>query len=155
MRMLVLLPVVCLAAFASPALAQEKPRQVWVTHADSGGTVTGRIVELSKDSLALLTPENQRVDLPIDRILRIEAKGDSLKNGAIIGAAVMGALTFAACANLSAGDCARIAPFEIGLGALVGTAIDAMNGGRSVIYSRPARAQTAGPTAGVQFKLRF
>ena len=152
MRMLVLLPVVCL--LASPASAQEKSRRVWVTSADSGNVVSGRIVELSKDSLALLTPENQRVEMPVDRVLRIEAQGDSLKNGAIIGAAVMGALTLAACANMSAGDCARVAPFEIALGALIGTGIDALNGGRSVIYSRPARAST-GPTAGLQFKLRF
>jgi hypothetical protein len=153
MKVLALLPVICL--LAAPAMAQEKTRQVWVTHADSGGMVTGRIIELSKESVALLTPENQRVDIPVDRVLRIEAQGDSLKNGALIGAGVMGLLTLAACTNLSAGECARVAPFQIALGALIGTGIDALNGGRSVIYSRPVRVQTAGATTGIQFKLRF
>jgi hypothetical protein len=153
MKVFAFLPVVCL--LAAPAMAQEKSRQVWVTHSDSGGMVTGRIVELSKESIAILTPEHQRVEIPVDRVLRIEAQGDSLKNGAVIGAAVMGALTLAACANLSAGECARVAPFQIALGALIGTGLDALNGGRSVIYSRPARVQTAGATTGIQFKLRF
>ena len=80
---------------------------------------------------------------------------DTLKNGAIIGAAVMGALVLAACTNLSAGECARVAPFEIALGALIGTGIDALNGGRSVIYSRPAAVSAPGATAGLRFKLRF
>ena len=153
MRMLVLLSAICL--LASPASAQEKLRKVWVIHADSGSVVAGRIVELSKDSLALLTPQNQRVVMPVDRVLRIEAEGDSLKNGAIIGAAVMGGLVLAACTNLSAGECARVAPFEIALGALIGTGIDALNGGRSVIYSRPAAVSAPGATAGLRFKLRF
>jgi len=153
MKVLAFVAVACL--LAAPVSAQDKSRQVWVTHADSGGTVTGRIVELSKDSLAMLTPENQRVDIPLDRVLRIEAKGDSLKNGALIGAAVFSVLSFTACANVPAGDCARMAPFQILLGAVIGTGIDAMNGGRSVIYSRAARAQAAGTTTGVQFKLRF
>jgi hypothetical protein len=153
MKLFAFVPVIWLLAL--PASAQDNARQVWVTHADSGGVVTGRIVELSKDSLALLTPENQRVDIPVERVLRIEAKGDSLKNGAAIGAAVMGALTLAACVNMSAGACARLVPFEVGLGALIGTGVDALNGGRSVIYSRPARTQTAGTTTGIQFKLRF
>ena len=153
MKVFAFLPVVCL--LAAPAMAQEKSRQVWVTHSDSGGMVTGRIIELSKESVALLTPENQRVDIPVDRVLRIEAQGDSLKNGALIGAGVMGLLSLAACTNLSAGECARIAPFQIALGAVIGTGIDALNGGRSVIYSRPARVQTAGATTGIQFKLRF
>ena len=153
MRILVLLSAICM--LASPASAQENFRKVWVTHANSGNVVAGRIVELSKDSLALLTPQNQRVELPLDRVLRIEAQGDSLKNGAIIGAAVMGALVLAACTNLSAGECARVAPFEIALGALIGTGIDALNGGRSVIYSRPAAVSAPGATAGLRFKLRF
>ena len=153
MRMLVVLSAICL--LASPASAQEKFKKVWVTHTDSGNVVAGRIVELSKDSLALLTPQNQRVEMPLDRVLRIEAEGDSLKNGAIIGAAVMGALTLAACSNLSAGECARVAPFQIALGALIGTGVDALNGGRSVLYSRPVAVSAPGKTAGLRFKLRF
>ena len=66
-------------------------KQVWITQADSGDIVQGRLVSLSPDSLALLTPDNRRVDIPLDRVLRVETGGDSLKNGAAIGALVRAA----------------------------------------------------------------
>jgi len=77
MRTLALLPLVCL--LASPASAQDTFKQVWVTQSDSGEVLRGRIVELSRESLAILTPDNRRVEMPLDRVLRIEARGDSLK----------------------------------------------------------------------------
>ena len=42
-------------------------------------------MELSKTTLAMLV-DGQRVDVPIDNVLRIDARTDSVKNGAIIGA---------------------------------------------------------------------
>src|SRR5688572_26436911 len=94
---LTLLAAVFLAA---PASAQETFKQVWVTQSDSGDVVRGRMVELSRESLVLLTADNRRVEMPIDRVLRIEARGDSLKNGAAIGAGVMVGLTLLGCAGL-------------------------------------------------------
>ena len=142
-------------AGVSPAAAQERFKDVWVTQSDSGDILRGRIVDLSGESLAILTPDNRRVEVPLSRILRIEGQGDSLKNGAIIGAAVLGGLSFAACQGVSGGgQCATVLLFNTAFGGLMGAGLDALNGGRSTLYSRPA-ATSPGKTAGVKFRLRF
>jgi hypothetical protein len=147
--------VIALAA-ASPAAAQDGFKDVWVTQADSGEVVRGRIVDLSTDSLSILTPDNRRVQLPLGRILRIEARGDSVKNGAIIGAAVMAGLSLFACQGLDSGgaQCVTAAAVNIAFGGAIGAGIDAMNGGRSTLYSRPAPIKPA-TAGGVQVRLRF
>ena len=144
---------------AAPASAQETYKQVWVTQADSGDVVQGRMLRLSGETLAILTPDNRRVDLPLDRVLRIEIHGDSLKNGATIGAVILGGLTTISCAlqSGSAGQCATAVVLNTALGGVIGAGIDAANGGRTTIYSKPAAPTAAapGPRAGVQFRLRF
>ena len=143
-----------IALFLSvPAGAQDIFKQVWVTQADSGEVIRGWIVELSADSFAILTPDNRRVEMKLDRVLRIEAQGDSLKNGALIGAGVMLGLTAAGCAGLRGGGgyCARAAVFNTAFGAMIGVGIDALNGGRSTLYKRAA----PGKGAGVAFKLKW
>lgn len=152
MRMSAVLLLVCLSA--APAAAQDTFKQVWVTQSDSGEVVRGRIIELSKESLALLTPDNRRVEMPLDRVLRIEARGDSLKNGAAIGAAILGGLSLFSCQGAtSGGQCAAIAVTNIGMGAIIGVGIDAMNAGRSVLYRKPAAS--AGPKAALNVRIRF
>lgn len=153
MRIAITLLIVLVAA--SPAAAQDRFKDVWVSQSDSGEIVRGRIVDLSGESLAILTPDNRRVEVPLARILRIEAHGDSLKNGAIIGGVVMAGLSILGCQGLSRGSqCAVATAFNTLFGSLVGMGIDAMNGGRSTLYSRPV-ATSPGKTAGVQFRLRF
>jgi hypothetical protein len=137
---------------ASPVTAQDRFKDVWVTQSDSGEIVRGRLVELSGSSLAILTPDNRRVEMPIDKVLRIEAHGDSLKNGALIGAAVMGGMTILACQGFTGGSqCLVGIAFNTGFGALIGMGIDAANGGRSTLYRRAPPAKTAG----IGFRLRF
>ena len=148
---------------AGPASAQGKLKQVWITQADSGEVVQGRLVELSSASLALLTPDNQRIELPLDRVLRIETTGDSLKNGAAIGAVVMGGLVAATCASWGGGgQCVAASLIDAGVGALVGAGVDALVAGRMPIYSRqPATAAGkqasggGGKRAAIGFKIRF
>jgi hypothetical protein len=145
---------------AAPAAAQEAYKQVWVTQADSGDVIRGRMLRLSDDTLAILTPDNRRVDLPLDRVLRIEVHGDSLKNGATIGAVILGGLTTISCAlqSGSAGQCATAVVLNSAIGGVLGAGIDAWNGGRTTIYSKPAAAAQAvvpGPRAVVQFRVRF
>ena len=152
MRTLALLPLVCL--LASPASAQDTFKQVWVTQSESGEILRGRIVQLSQESLAILTPDNRRIEMPLDRVLRIEARGDSLKNGAAIGAAVLGGLSLLGCQGANVGQCAAIVGINTGMGALIGAGADALNGGRSVLYRRPAAAPGA-KAVGLNFKLRF
>jgi len=147
---------------AAPASAQGKLKQVWITQADSGDVVQGSLVSLSRESLAMLTPDNRRVEIPLDRVLRIETTGDSLKNGAAIGAMVLGGLVGATCASWGGGgECVAAALVDGGLGALVGAGIDALNPGRTAIYSRPAPTAASkngsgdGKKASIGFKIRF
>src|SRR6185436_17892998 len=99
--------IMIVLALAAPAAAQDTFKQVWVTQSSSGEVVHGRIVDLSPESLTILTADNRRVDMPLDRVLRIEARGDSLKNGAVIGALVLGTLVALACGGIAgtAGQC--------------------------------------------------
>lgn len=157
--MRVLICLVMMLVLAGPAAAEDAYKQVWVTQADSGDLIRGRMLRLSGDTLALLTSDNRRVELPLDRVLRIEVHGDSLKNGATIGAVIMGALTTLGCAVQSgrAGQCATAVVLNSALGGAIGAGIDAANGGRTTIYSKPAPSPEAPPglRAGVQFKLKF
>ena len=146
------LAVLLLVLFSGPATAQESFKQVWVTQSDSGEVLQGRILDLSQHSLSMLLPDNRRVDVPLDRVLRIEARGDSLKNGAAIGAAVMGGLTALACgSSVGTRYCLGYVATNIGFGALLGVGVDALNGGRSTLYSKKPQA----PGTSVQLKLRF
>ena len=150
--MRIVMTVLLALVVASPAAAQDRFKDVWVTQSDSGEVVRGRLVELSGSSMAILTADNRRVEMPLDRVLRIEAHGDSLRNGGVIGAAVMGGMTMFACQGFSRGSqCVVGMAFNTAFGALVGMGIDALNGGRSTLYSRPP----APKTAGLQIKLRF
>jgi hypothetical protein len=151
--------VVLLAAV--PASAQGL-KQVWITQADSGDVVQGRLVSLSRESLAMLTPDNRRVEIPLDRVLRIETTGDSLKNGAAIGAVVFGGLVAATCASWGGGgECVAASLIDAGLGALIGAGVDAMIAGRTPIYSRTvgtaAKYGIGGDAkrASIGFKIRF
>jgi len=148
--------IMIVLALAAPAAAQDTFKQVWVTQSSSGDVVHGRIVDLSPESLTILTADNRRVDMPLDRVLRIEAHGDSLKNGAAIGAVVLGGIVALACGGSAgtAGQCVTAVALDAGMGALIGAGLDALNGGRSTLYSRPAAAP-AGATASLKLKLKF
>ena len=151
MRMCLSLVVAVL--LAAPVSAQETFKEVWVTQSDSGDVVRGRLVDLSRESLVLLTPDNRRVEMPIDSVLRIEARGDSLKNGAAIGAGVMAGLTLIGCAGLGDGGgyCVRAAAINTLFGAVMGVGFDAMNGGRSTLYKKAPPAKSAA----VGFRMRW
>lgn len=152
-----LIPLLLTVLLAAPVSAQERHRQVWVTQSDSGDVVRGRMVELSGQTLALLTTDNRRIEVPLDRVLRIETRGDSLKNGAIIGAAIMGGLGLLGCQALShGGQCATASILNAAMGAMIGVGVDALNAGRTAIYVKPsASAASSAPAARVQFRLKF
>jgi hypothetical protein len=151
------------AAFAQgapgkPAPAQRPAEEVIVTQSASGDELRGRLVELSPTTLAMLV-NGQRVELPLESVLRIDARGDSVKNGAIIGAAVMGGWCAIVCGQAlgGGGQYGFAVVTNAGFGALIGAGIDALHKGRTTIYSKPAAVAVApaGRGARVQFKLRF
>jgi len=109
-----------LALPATPAAAGQRPQkagadEVTVTQSGSGEELHGRLLDLSATTLSILV-EGRRVEVPIDNVLRIDAHYDSVKNGALIGAGVMGGLALVACGSLQAGNgwCANAVLVEIG-----------------------------------------
>jgi hypothetical protein len=152
----VVLAFALLAVFVGQASAGQKSatsragEEVIVTQSGSGEELRGRLVELSSTSMSMLV-NGERVDVPIEDVLRIDARNDSLKNGTIIGAAIMGGLSALACAEISnAGGCAMVLATNTGIGALAGAGIDALHKGRTPIYIKAGKSE-----AGLQVRLRF
>jgi hypothetical protein len=123
----------------------------------TGAETRGRVGKLSRDSLFLLTEAGLRQLGEADVATISQRRGDSLMNGAIIGAVAGTAyfVTGAVLLNDSDGG-GPIIPAAIaggvlfaGVGAGAGAVIDAMIAGRHVIYQKPARSKVSvSPIAG-------
>jgi hypothetical protein len=139
------------------ALAQDRtarrtppvhPEEVIVTQSASGEQLRGYLVQLSPTTLAILV-DGKRVEVPIENVLRIEGRNDSVKDGAAYGAAIGGGLVALTCAQaLELRYCVPAAVFYAGLGALAGAGVDALHKGRTTIYSKPAAVAIAVAPAG-------
>jgi hypothetical protein len=148
--------VALLTGVAGQASAGQKPaaaragQEVVVTQSASGEELRGRLVELSATSLAILV-DNRRVDVPIENVLRIDVRDDSLKNGAIIGGVTMLALSGLACPFTDkTSTCVTGIVFNTGFGVLAGAGIDALHKGRTPIYIKMGKSGSA-----LQVRLRF
>ncbi len=157
-----LLPAAALAQDRTtrPVPPLRTSEEVIVTQSSSGQELRGYLVQLSPTTLAILVGGN-RVEVPIESVLRIEGRNDSVKNGAAIGAGIMGGLSALGCALGYGGAavCVTTSIVYTGLGALTGAGVDALHKGRTTIYSKPAvvapAVAPAGKGARLQFKLRF
>ena len=159
--MTVILPAAAMAQTGSGrrAPAQNAREEVVVTQSASGQELRGHIVELSPTILAMLV-DGRRIEMLLENVERIEARNDSLKNGAIIGASIMAGLSALGCAEYRRSSvCATSTIMNVGLGTLVGVGIDALHKGRTTIYSKPPSVSLAvapsGKGAHLQFKLTF
>jgi hypothetical protein len=130
----------------------------------------GKVEQLSGTSLGLKA-SGRRMDFAEADIVEIQQqRGDSLANGALIGAltvgapvAVLGAITYephAICC--SGGDVALIAAGFAGVGAGAGALVDWLHKPKQTVYrarNQTARFQVAPVIAssrkGVQFAIRF
>jgi len=123
-----------------------------IVRTDSGGEIRGRLVNLSPETLSILAAGG-RVEVPFDRVQRIDATRDSLVNGAVIGGLSLGLWCAVVCGQgLDGNDSLpMVVVANAGLGALIGAGIDAAHKGRSPIYIR------AGGKSGtaLQVRLRF
>jgi hypothetical protein len=129
---------------AKPPPPLKTSEEVVVTQATSGQELRGFLVDLSPTTLAMLV-NGQRVEVPLERVLRIEGRNDSVKNGAAYGAAIAGGLTALTCAQaLELRYCVPAAIFYTGLGALAGAGVDALHKGRTTIYSKPPSTMALG-----------
>jgi len=158
-RMRLFTIAVAAVLMAGGAAAQEPPppdlTRVFVQVADSGDEIAGHLVSLGPSDVTLLV-DGVRRDVPIDSVLKVQMRGDSVRNGALIGA-LLAAVGFAFAAA-EYGD--AVVP-----GALVGTAVwasigagvDALIPGRTTIYRKTSGEahRGAGSRPAFALKLRF
>lgn len=112
----------------------------------AGREAEGRLGMLSRDRLTLVTPAGPWELGEVDVAQIRQRRGDSLRNGAIIGAAAgagygLALLAIASSANdgggpIPVGVVAGMVAFT-GIGAAAGTGIDALIARRQVIYRKP------------------
>jgi hypothetical protein len=129
-----------------PGLATAELSTVYVLD-DTGVEASGRLLRLDPDSLVLLVGDTER-RFDAARVRRIEKRGDSLRNGARIGAIVGAAMGLIAAGisdcpgNDPGGSCpgTRAAGVLLSTGAYaaIGTGIDALVVGRTTLYEAPA-----------------
>lgn len=131
---------------------------VYVTfQASAGGEMMGRLVEVKSDRVVILI-DGQRREFRLDRVARIERAGDSVKNGTIIGAVILGGLCALTCGQGldNADDYVPVVLANAGAGALVGMVVDAAHKGRTTIYpvaGSTAKGWKTGPS--LVFRMRF
>jgi hypothetical protein len=155
-RRTVALALLMLTAFGAAATAQtlkpaRKGDRILVKQTVSGEELRGRLIELSPETLSLLV-KGERVDLPMDRVLRVDATRDSVVNGAVIGAAIIGGLCALNCGQGldSMSDLPAAVLANAGWGALIGALIDLKIEGRTPIYIKTGTSGSA-----LQVRFRF
>jgi hypothetical protein len=143
--------------------ADEPPRPtrseiVWILPMPGGGReFKARLLNLSPETATLLVDGQQR-EIALRQIARIERRGDSLRNGAIIGAVVVGGLCAITCGQgLDDGsNLGTVVAINAGLGALIGMGIDALHQGRTPIYpATSSQSPTNALRPSIAFRIRF
>lgn len=133
---------------------------------DTGAETTGRLIGLDEDSIALLV-DGATERFPRERVSRLEKRGDSLLNGAIMGALIGGAFTALAAAFADCPDARSRCPgtriaYGIGGAAVygaIGAGIDALIPGRTTLYKAAADTsygiETGAPGTQLSFRFRW
>ena len=129
-----------------PALAPSGGVETVYVLDETGTETAGRLVRLTPDSLVLLVDGAER-QFAAARVRRIQKRGDSLRNGALIGAVVGVGIGFLAG---GIADCGRDDPdggcpgtrvaavlVSTGVYAAIGAGIDALIPGRTTLYEAP------------------
>lgn len=133
------------------------PRLVRVfVETKAGEHLTGRLLRLDQHTLTLLV-DAKPVDLPFEGVERLQTAGDSVRNGARIGALAFGLW----CAYICRQTVPGIWPYAVVTNALVGAAlgagIDAAIPGRTTVYvaPHPPGPAAAAPRPLAQLRVRF
>jgi hypothetical protein len=133
---------------------------VYVTD-DAGRTTEGKLLKLDTDSLVMLVNGAEQ-RFGATQILRIEKRGDSLKNGALIGATIgviMGSLMagISDCPDSECGAGYHVTLFAVGTGiyTAIGTAIDAMIVGRTRVFEADRSTTAARSLSGPRLAVRL
>jgi hypothetical protein len=107
----------------------------------SARETAGTFAKVSSSSIALLV-DGQIREIPLSDVRQIARRGDSLWNGALIGAAFGAVVVQVACngGECTAGDRAGSTVLAAGVWGAIGAGIDALIHGRTVVYrSTPQR----------------
>jgi len=146
-----LMLMVAAAVSAQTLKPARKGERILVTQTTSGDELRGRLIELSPDTLSLLV-KGQRVDLPMDRVVRIDATRDSVVNGAVIGAVIIGGLCALNCGQGldSIDSLPMVVITNAAWGALFGALVDLKIEGRAPIYVKASKGGSV-----LQVRLRF
>ena len=152
---------VLVATLVPGAVCAQETEQTWPGVAglstvyvvdETGAETSGRLLRLNLDSLVLLVGGTER-RFEAANVRRIQKRGDSLRNGALIGA-VAGAVLGVVGAGISdcpgdnpggscAGARAALFLFSTGVYAAIGTGVDAIIPGRTTLYAAPTVPRSA------------
>jgi hypothetical protein len=112
----------------------------------SGREVSGRITDLSASSLALMADGQPREWRETEVATIRQRRGDSLANGALIGLGIGAGVTAIGIAiwvnsdtyegEVTGGDAVLVTAIYGGLGAAIGTGIDALMTRRQVVFEK-------------------
>lgn len=158
-----LLFVLALTVLATHVSAQDitsaQPRstdRVVVVTRTAPDPIEGYLLRLGPDTLMLKTRESA-IAVPFDDVLRIDARKDGVRNGAIIGGLIMGGLCALSCGQgLDGGFLLYAVSINTIFGAAIGAGIDASIAGRTPIYRQPpASSAQSGRRLAIAKRLRF
>jgi hypothetical protein len=161
MRRISTVMLICLLAGAAPARAQETVQPLPIKASatvfvvdNTGVEHRGRFLRADDQDLVMLVDGDER-RFKRDTIARIDRQGDSLKNGAIIGA-LIGA-PFGVIGSLFAGN---LGPFFASTGGwmAIGIGLDAAHQGRTRVYSgvtKTTAQSSEGRRTSVQFSIHW
>lgn len=148
-------------AWCGTASAQDAPHPavpVYVGLEDTGEELRGTLVRLGPETLTLLV-NGHPMDLAIERVGRVQTPGDSVRNGALIGAVAGGVWCALVCGQITGAgpELSIFIALHASLWGGVGAGIDALIPGRTTIYQRPpsASARGAPPRAALSYRVRF
>lgn len=141
MKNLVLIVSVLLVPAIARAQDQPVPQNgtplvVYLREAGSDRDVRVELLKLDTSSV-IVQAAGVRRQLPLTQVSRIEVTvRDSVQNGALIGAIILGGWCAVVCGQgLDRGDqVGPIVAFNAGLGALIGAGLDAMIEDRAVLF---------------------
>ena len=149
------LVVFALATAAAPASAQSadfsgvQPKGLPTVYVmDRQGQETqGKIVSWTDAAVVLRVDDGTTHTFKTGEAVRIDLRGDSLKNGALTGAGVglaIGLMMSAACSECGAGFTVPMTLATTGIYAAIGTGIDALIPGRTPFWNAGSSQGTGG-----------
>ena len=118
----------------------------------------GYLLSLGPNTLTLLV-NGHRLELPLERVRRMQTPGDTVRNGARIGAIVAGLWCAFVCRHGldGASHWPAAVAFTAGMGAAIGVGIDTAIPRRTTIYCRsmPPRSVADADRTAVLVRFRF